>query len=318
MALNKIGDQVTKNIRSIFVPEATSPAQKRERRDDSETAAKSGQVRPVSPVAKVPFSAQQINWMGNAVALSNEATLKIFGAHIEERFHAVESELTTQGQAIDQLKAKVDALESKVSPPDPELRSQVSQLQTQVQAIRAGEPSTLQTTDVPHGLKRHAVIGNLGWDAERDVVEERAVQILTQAGVTPDSYTNLSATRDKGSMVELWFNDPQELQRTRLTIRTLRKKFAGADKSAWLDVKKTREQLKPQRMFHRIAQFLEDIEPRKPEPSAITKDLSAKSVKRANVIMGYVFFGRWRWTTDGENAYDVECRQHAEHWANQE
>ena len=115
--------------------------------------------------------------------------------------------------------------------------------------------------------------------------------------------------------MELWFKDPVELRRARLTVRTLRKTFEGAANSAWLDVKKTREQLKPSRIVHRIAAFLEDNEATRPQPCNIEKNLMYKNVKRDGEKIGSVHYGLWRWTAAGEAAYDQSVRQHAEQWA---
>ena len=95
MAFNKIGNQVTSSIQSIFQPVSTSPSLKKDKKSDASSSENQfGQTRPVSPGDKVPFTGSQLRWLGNAVAQSNEATLNIFGGAVEERFLKVEERVT--------------------------------------------------------------------------------------------------------------------------------------------------------------------------------------------------------------------------------
>ena len=171
---------------------------------------------------------------------------------------------------------------------------------------------------LPHALRKHAIIGNLGWDDDETTVEARAKELLTAAGVMDTDYVNLDATRTKGSMAELWFHDPEVLCKTRLTIKSLKKTFPAAKAPAWLDVKNTPEQNKernkPKKIVHRIAEFLSDAEKQNSRPGDITKDLTEKTVKRNLVVIGSIAFGKWRWKPQGCELYSETTRTQSVEW----
>ena len=82
-----------------------------------------------------------------------------------------------------------------------------------------------------------ARIGSLGYDTAEATIKLRAKEVLDSAGITPDLYTGLTSTRKEGSMAELAFHDPRNLQKARLAVRAGSKSYIG-DKFVWLDAKK--------------------------------------------------------------------------------
>ena len=93
--IDKIGNQVSASIQSIFQAGSASPSVEKKKRGDAASASnQSGQTRPASPGETPPFTGPQLRWLGKAVAQSNEATLNIFGGAVEERFTQVEERVT--------------------------------------------------------------------------------------------------------------------------------------------------------------------------------------------------------------------------------
>ena len=66
-------------------------------------------------------------------------------------------------------------------------------------------------------------------------------------------------------------NGGETLTAARLKIKKAGHKFEGQKMSVWLDVKKTRAELKPARLTHRAAECLTHIASSKEHKPAITK-----------------------------------------------
>ena len=283
-----------------------------------------------APTDAPPFNEVQCSWLQSSVGGAVTAALSSFGQSVDERFKHNEKAIHAIQQVQTDIKERLTVLEAlpAASQSDPTLQAEIQDLRAKVEAVstpcqanalpHSGQGRSPVNDYVPHELRKHAVIGNLGWDDDEGTIEARAKELLQAAGVPDSDYTNLYAVRAKGSMVELWFNDPDLLQKARLTIRRLGRSFPGARKSAWLDVKKTREQLKPNRMVHRIATFLEDVERNKDQPATITKDMKDKAVNRNNIQSGKVVFGKWRWSPEGLQDYSQTARENAVEWASLE
>ena len=96
----------------------------------------------------------------------------------------------------------------------------------------------------------------------------------------------------------------------------MRKAIHG-NKAVWLDVKKTREELKPKRIVHRTADILTSFESTKqPEHRAIiSKDLSRKTVSRSDIPVGCIKLGKWAWQPDARDFYSPEQLDQAMTWA---
>ena len=90
------------------------------------------------------------------------------------------------------------------------------------------------------------------------------------------------------------------------------------DKPVWLDVKKTRQQLKPLRLVHRACEIMQSFEDKKPEKIILTKDMRSKKVLRDGVPVGASLYGKWVWEAAGLENYTLEQRKHTEEWATSE
>ena len=136
MSLNKIGNQVSASIQSIFQSGSTSPAGKKEKKSDSASASnQSGQTRPASPGDQPPFTGPQLRWLGNAVSQSNEFTLNLFGGVVEERFTRIEDRVTNTEQSCTSLEKQIDdnnQTSSKLSQQVEDLRIEHNNLSNKV------------------------------------------------------------------------------------------------------------------------------------------------------------------------------------------
>ena len=157
-------------------------------------------------------------------------------------------------------------------------------------------------------------MANLGWDAQHHVVEQRAREILTEANVPPDTWQALTATRNKGSMAQILFTSEEALEIAAIRVNALRKSYPDVthltNNNVWLAVAKTREELRPNRLCHRAAQLITDLETVVQErKGAVTKDMRAKIVKVNDVPMGYSCSGRWVWTGPAKLRYTEDERR---------
>lgn len=125
-----------------------------------------------------------------------------------------------------------------------------------------------------------ARLGNLGWDTPAEVLMQRATELLESAGVPHNAVTALTPMVGKagtGSACEAMFITENALQQAKLKTRGIRKTWVEG-KSAWLDFKKSREELAPARTIHRCAELVEDVEMRRPDRGEVVKNVGAKLV----------------------------------------
>ena len=160
-----------------------------------------------------------------------------------------------------------------------------------------------------------AMCGNLGWDTEPDVLEERCNTVLTE--ISMDSHVvRVTATRAKaGSSCEIEFDSAAHLQQARVALMAKRRQF-NAGHVVWLNVKQTDEERRPSRIFHRVADFLEMLEAdREGEARKIEKNPKMKSVKVSGRVVGYPRNGTWTWTAAAATFYNEEELQMAASFA---
>ena len=77
----------------------------------------------------------------------------------------------------------------------------------------------------------------------------------------------------------------------------------------WLDVGKTREELRPSRMTHRCHEVMTDAEAEKgADEKIVTKCLRGKFVSVGDPArrIGYSLNGQWRWTAFAQGRYTEE------------
>ena len=73
--------------------------------------------------------------------------------------------------------------------------------------------------DTLYERRRHYTIGNLGWDSPQETIVVRAIDFLNQLDIKPEQYEGPIAVRDKGSLGEVMFHDPNVGVLARLRAR---------------------------------------------------------------------------------------------------
>ena len=159
---------------------------------------------------------------------------------------------------------------------------------------------------IPLSERKYARMGNLGWDAPADQVLVQAKKVLEDAGVNKDDFSCLSAARDKGSIVSLTFNSAELLQDTKRKIRSLKIKAPGCEIFVWLDVEKSRNELRPARLIHRGAEALSNQEDNMSEPLEVTKRMNGKQIKVGNRLAMWTLYGKLQWSKWAQNRYGEE------------
>ena len=333
MALNKIGDQISSSIRDIFAPEGAAPPCKKERKDtgradtcktEEDSASSAGQTRAASPSAKPPFNKLQLDWMGQAVSQSNEAVIKIFGEHVEERFKSVEAEITTQGEKIAALEREMQELkstkEAALDRGDPRFAQELADLKKQVDSTvkrQAEDEVSAASQSQAAQQDRTAIMGNLGWDTEAEELEKRCNEVLRAAALPPEKIVAMASTRrDGGSACEILFDTSDSLEEAKIKVKASRKKFG--DKMVWLDRKRAPgdSRNRPVRLMHRCHDFLERCEcEREGGPRKVEKNTSTRTVRVDSRIVGYPKDGAWFWCSSASEVLGDEVMHMAKAYA---
>ena len=309
MSLNRVGNQVSASIQSIFQSAPGSPSVKKEKKSEASSASNaSGQTRPASPVEKPPFTDPQLRWLGGAVAQSNEATLNIFGGLVEERFVQVEERVTKTEHACSKQEASVSTLSQQVedlriehnnlSNTVSEQADMITKLLGEVNVQRAWQPQASAsspaappaaatrvvpntnplvyelpisaTVTTPPRERKEAVIGNLGWNSDRDTLLARCRAVLEEAHVGPSSHHAPSVERS-GSQVSIVFRTLTERNEAQRKIRDLKKLFpevAFAPSSnhvrpfVWMGPQKTSDELIGGKILKNLREAIVDLESR--------------------------------------------------------
>jgi len=120
---------------------------------------------------------------------------------LKQKVDSMQGEITTLQHANSKLQDEQAKIETALKNQDAVPSAATPEL--------AGQHGTASSAAaVPYELRTLATIGNLDWDETEDVLKQRAMQVLREAGVTADHYSNLIAStrRDgKGSMAILSF-----------------------------------------------------------------------------------------------------------------
>ena len=155
--------------------------------------------------------------------------------------------------------------------------------------------------EVPYENRVVAIMGNLGFDTAVQELEARCKTVLQECGFGPEHFSGVASTRrESGSACEIVFASPQLLLQARIKITAMRKSFqTTSTRFVWLDAKKTRTELKPNRMTHKVNEILETFEGERTEGTqTVSKDLAKKCVKVGTVVMGYSSGQQWKWTAE--------------------
>jgi hypothetical protein len=155
---------------------------------------------------------------------------------------------------------------------------------------------------IPCSMRRDALFGNLGWDTDAATLLQRAKDVLTEIGCL-DTVDSMKATfsRSPGSSIDILFKAPEALTRAREMLSALKKVYRTdeLDKCVVLVIRKSREELRPNRLVHRAAEFLEEaIREHKNalDTKTGTKDVRGKLVSLQDMgRVGGCIAGRWHW-----------------------
>ena len=162
--------------------------------------------------------------------------------------------------------------------------------------------------DTPYEQRTHAVLGGLGWDETAERLMQVASTTLTAAGVNSTTYgaaTAIVSRNNEGSTVQLVFRTPAELSAAKFLVRAAACK-GWSGKNVWLDAKKSRAEMKPARLVHRIAQVLQDFEDGRPDTQALEKNMVGKNVRIPAGQLGWSRAGVWIWTGLAKARYTTE------------
>ena len=120
----------------------------------------------------------------------------------------------------------------------------------------------------------------------------------------------------EGSAVQLLFHEPRYLQAAAVAISNAHRTFPSCDKPAFMGPNKTRSEMRPNRITHRLGDHLKSIEDAKGKAAMnVVKKLDAKFVEVGGNLAAYVFQEALTWTKWGETRYTGEERKIATAWA---
>lgn len=305
--MNAAAADVVRGLQTWFQPEGKAPARKRTRAPNGGGAA--GSSGSDGEVLRNPFGEHQSEWLKTVL----QNTFENFGADVAKRFEAVEGRADNHESRIQALEQRLEnsskkfeerwkAHETKVQKEAEERKREEERLRVDAGHQRAPPPE----------LRTMARMGNLGWDTPDTQLIERARTVLQTARVEESAYTELVPATGRagtGSSVQIAFVSAERLQRARMAVRAAGVSFGGG-RRAWLDVQKTRDELRPARAVHRIAECLEEFEAEKPEEqrARIVKEMATKSVRAEAQRMCIFRSNGVAWTPAGRDRYTEEQR----------
>ena len=95
-------------------------------------------------------------------------------------------------------------------------------------------------------------------------------------------------------------------------MKATRKEYVK-DRQVWLDAAKTRGELLPNRMFHRVSDYLQAADTAK----QVEKNPKFRTVKVNGSVIGYPCGSTWKWTEAATQHYTGEQLAMAESYASQ-
>ena len=158
-----------------------------------------------------------------------------------------------------------------------------------------------------------AICGNLGYDTEPPELESRCYTLLKELGFGDEQMSIAAKYRGKGSSCEVIFTSADLLALARIKVKAARKEYVEG-RSVWLDVAKTREENAPNRMFHRVHDYLQNMHASK----GIEKNATFKSIKVDGSIVGYPRGSTWQWTEKARDIFSTEELEMAAAYASQQ
>ena len=167
--------------------------------------------------------------------------------------------------------------------------------------------------DIPYELRTIAKIGGFVFDTPAAEMCDFAKAKLTEAGVSPESYSNLHSPHQKGSWLLLTFSTPKALQDARMALQA--RAFECKGRKIWLDAAKTKAELLPARLIHRAFTAISEQETGKDDAKGVEKNLKGKQVKVGNEIAAYTLNSQLKWTTFARQRYGEETCDVLRAWA---
>jgi hypothetical protein len=244
----------------------------------------------------------QVGSIATAVsALQNDAGLQ------KDRLAAMEAAITTLQQGSSSGPA---APAAAAAPNDPWCAFRPRERIEQHNYTSPKPMRSVAAEAVPFSMRREALFGNLGWDTDSATLLERAKEVLTEIGCL-DMIESMKATftRIPGSSVDIIFKTPESVAKAREMLDALKKVYRTdePDKCVCIVIHTTRGELRPNRLVHRAADFLEDaIRDHKnaADTKTVTKDIRGKLVSLEGMgRVGGSIAGRWRWLPGFKSNY---------------
>jgi hypothetical protein len=126
----------------------------------------------------------------------------------------------------------------------------------------------VKNNGTPFSERSDGLLGNVGWNTSAADLRGRAEVVIAKAGIG-HLLVSFKPTFDRapGSRMDLLFKSPQALQEARekveqlaFTARTEPKEDGSPPRPVWIIGKKTREELRPNRLIKRAMEFILDME----------------------------------------------------------
>ncbi len=105
------------------------------------------------------------------------------------------------------------------------------------------------------------------------------------------------------------FDTSELLQEAKRKVRHAEITLDICTKPVWLDIEKTRTELRPARIIHRATEMLEEIESLKVEKITIEKFINGKQIKSQGKMLAWSFHGALQYSAYARQRYSEEERQ---------
>ena len=215
---------------------------------------------------------------------------------MEATLKAVQAPLEGQAKAVVE-QAVVTALEEKIGTGQmPKVEDVVKATQelanakTEAENARRAVPLGAQAPTVT------ATLGSLGWDLSEQEALDKAREVLDRAHINPATWSNLSTERENRlSNVMMEFGNAKQLLDASKMVRSAQIRMPGATSNAWIDVKKTPEQLRPGRWCRRAERWMKNALMNHPETLEVQADMRKKVLIVRGQEIGAPGKADWIW-----------------------
>ena len=110
------------------------------------------------------------------------------------------------------------------------------------------------------------------------------------------------------------FPTPQALRQAKESIYALKEKFkSDAENYDWLDARKTRNELRPNRLTHKAFDAVMMLEEK---AGSSLDDLKGKQLLFKKESIGFVSHGQWKWLDHAGSRFSAQDLQWAEGYVN--